>query len=163
MSSIMENEEQVIQEEVIQEENVELELNIGVISEVQGQNISLSDLYGIPVFRGTTEQAVTDYENKVKAQMQIIDEHVFSEMIDLEQQSIERIRAGIFEKTNQITKPAEDIIKEKDSYAGMIILGEIIGVLFILLIIAYSKKRKRERAKKIDYIDNFSDEARNEY
>ena len=145
------------------EMNTDLELDLSVVTQEQGADISLSDLYGMPVFKDSTKQAIIDYENKVETQKENIDRQVFSDTIDTEKQSVQNIREQVFVQTNQLIKPADVSVNNKQSYTNAIILLEVVGIAFILLMVAYSKKRKRERKKNIDHIDHFSDETKDEY
>lgn len=142
------------------EKNTDLNIELSIVTEEQGQDISLSDLYGVPIFREATEQAIHEYESKMEAQRERIDMQVFSDMIDVDKQHVERIRLEVFTETNQLTKLADTETQVKQSYTNLILLIEVIAIVFVVLIISYSKKRKKERKKKIDYIDHFSDETK---
>lgn len=143
-----------------EEKNTDLDIEISTVTEEQGQDISLSDLYGVPIFREATEQAIHEYESKMEAQRERIDMQVFSDMIDVNKQYVERIRLEVFTETNQLTKLADTETQVKQSYTNLILALEVIAIVFIVLIMSYSKKRKKERKKKIDYIDHFSDETK---
>ena len=143
------------EQEMLPEQGGTLELDISIIHEPGGGVMSLSDFFGIPVFREDSVQAIMEYEQRIENQLYQIGNQVFLPTIDREQERLEYIGSQVFldwHASPQVMRQEEEVAA---SLGNTIFVIQLISLAFVLLMIAYIRKRKKERKKKIHDIHHF--------
>lgn len=145
-------------EEIYQGDNqsTDLDLDVGIINETQGDDVSLSDLYGIPVFTEKTLESIEAYQIRQTRKISVLEQHLFEGTVDQEQRMLYSIRNQLFIEDNQLTKTVEIVSKGGDSYTNAIFLIEVISLLFVLGMLIYVRRRKTKREERIRDINYFS-------
>ena len=137
------------------EQGSALELDMSIIHEPAGGIMSLSDFFGIPVFREDSTIAIQQYERRIEEQLDSIREQVFLQTGDREQAKLEYIQSQVFldwPVIPQGSRPEEEITA---GLGNTIFVTQLVGIAFILLMMVYIRKRKKEREKKIHDIHHF--------
>ena len=148
-------EEMTQEQEFSQEQGSTLELDISIIHEPAGGIMSLSDFFGIPVFREDSTQAILEYQMRLENQLTHIGEQVFLQDDDTQQEELEVIRSQVFLDW-PLAPPGTQREEEATPGLGNTIFAiQLVTLAFILLLMGYVRKRKKERKKKIHDIHHF--------
>jgi len=138
------------------ENRTDLELDITIINEPRESAISLSDIYGIPVFREDSYIAIRNYELLRDHRLGRISENVFEEAADRNSEIVEIISAKLFAENQPLVQAPVREAPSVDNMNLMIIGFQVVGVLFIVLLGFYIKRRNKKREVKLDDIKHFS-------
>jgi hypothetical protein len=136
-----------------------LELDITIIHDTGGGVMSLSDFFGIPVFREDNIQIIREYERQLDAQLDYISREVFLRTEETDDAMLNYIQSQLFLDWPMIIRdPVRDDVRT-EGMGNMIFAIQIMAVVFTLLMIGYVRRRSKKRREKINDINHFGNTA----
>ena len=148
-------EDETTEQEITEDQGSTLELDISIIHEPDGGIMSLSDFFGIPVFREDSLQAILEYEQRIENQLYQIGSQVFLQTTDSEQEKLEFIGSQVFLDWQVLPQGQRQEEEASVGLGNTIFVIQIVTVAFALLMMAYIRKRNKERKQKINDIHHF--------
>jgi len=145
------------------EENVtndnDLELDVSILTEQRMEaGISLCDLYGIPIFTSKSAEQIKVFEEKNSEENTYIEQRIFlSTFADKEKEELEAIRSQVFTGTESLTKQGIEHTEAGGTMPAFFWI-ELLLIVLLLTGYLYSVKKRRERKRKLDSIDNIYEE-----
>ena len=119
----------------------------------QKSEVSLCDLYGIPIFKSEIEETNQINVENNRTELNKIENAVFFHYEKKDEKELDTIKNNTFLSTSAMTKyDVKQNEKTSDSYSWLIYI--IVLLIMILITFAYANKKKKERKNKIDNIND---------
>lgn len=122
----------------------DITLDPGVLEGSQGDQVPISDLYGMPVFHPDIEDKIQDAEQEEAEDLKEIRQQVFEPHTDKEAEELGEIREQIFTVEEPLSNTNASV--RSGGYEGGALLAvEIMAAVFLAILLLYQRHRKKKR------------------
>ncbi|HJA82289.1 MAG TPA: type VII secretion EssA family protein [Candidatus Mediterraneibacter intestinipullorum] len=123
----------------------DIELNPGVLDGNQGEQVPLSDLYGMPVFSPDIEQQIKAAQKEQEKELTEIRDQIFDTHTTQDVKDMTEIRAQLFTIDSPLTKTGAASRAYGNGGQGMLVALEAMVLAFLIILFFYQKHRQKKR------------------
>lgn len=123
----------------------DIELNPGVLDGNQGEQVPLSDLYGMPVFSPDIEQQIKAAQKEQEKELTEIRDQIFDTHTTQDVKDMTEIRAQLFTIDSPLTKTGAAGRAYGNGEPGMLVVLEAMVLAFLIILFFYQKHRQKKR------------------
>lgn len=123
----------------------DIELNPGVLDGNQGEQVPLSDLYGMPVFSPDIEQQIKAAQKEQEKELTEIRDQIFDTHTTQDVKDMTEIRAQLFTIDSRLTKTGAAGRAYGNGEPGMLVALEAMVLAFLIILFFYQKHRQKKR------------------
>lgn len=123
----------------------DIELNPGVLDGNQGEQVPLSDLYGMPVFSPDIEQQIKAAQKEQEKELTEIRDQIFDTHTTQDVKDMTEIRAQLFTIDPPLTKTGAAGRAYGNGEPGMLVALEAMVLAFLIILFFYQKHRQKKR------------------
>ena len=123
----------------------DIELNPGVLDGNQGEQVPLSDLYGMPVFSPDIEQQIKAAQKEQEKELTEIRDQIFDTHTTQDVKDMTEIRAQLFTIDSPLTKTGAAGRAYGNGEPGMLVALEAMVLAFLIILFFYQKHRQKKR------------------
>ena len=123
----------------------DIELNPGVLAGNQGEQVPLSDLYGMPVFSPDIEQQIKAAQKEQEKELTEIRDQIFDTHTTQDVKDMTEIRAQLFTIDSPLTKTGAAGRAYGNGEPGMLVALEAMVLAFLIILFFYQKHRQKKR------------------
>ncbi len=123
----------------------DIELNPGVLDGNQGEQVQLSDLYGMPVFSPDIEQQIKAAQKEQEKELTEIRDQIFDTHTTQDVKDMTEIRAQLFTIDSPLTKTGAAGRAYGNGEPGMLVALEAMVLAFLIILFFYQKHRQKKR------------------
>ena len=123
----------------------DIELNPGVLDGNQGEQVPLSDLYGMPVFSPDIEQQIKAAQKEQEKELTEIRDQIFDTHTTQDVKDMTEIRAQLFTIDSPLKKTGVAVRAYGNGEPGMLVALEAMVLAFLIILFFYQKHRQKKR------------------
>lgn len=123
----------------------DIQLNPGVLDGNQGEQVPLSDLYGMPVFSPDIEQQIKAVQEEQEKELTQIRDQIFDTHTTQDVKDMTEIRAQLFTIDPPLTKTGAAGRAYGNGEPGMLVALEAMALGFLIILFFYQKHRQKKR------------------